>query len=331
MKKEKVCEMEKSAQLKGVQSEGMQSESVPEECTKDQRHVKDISPQKKYKDTVFRMLFGKEERALSLYNGVNGTDYKDASSLQFNTLENAVFMNVKNDLSFVFASCVNLYEHQSTVPVNMPLRDLFYIADVWQKEFMNKSIYSTKRTVMPNPNFVVFYNGVKALPEQMEMKLSDSYLIATDEPSLELKVKVLNINSGMNEELKERCPELKQYMQYIDKVRKYGKEMELKDAVINAVEECIRDNILRDFLMEQKAEVIRMSIYEFDEEKEMAIIRADERELGREEGKVEGRTEGERRITVLYKCLLKDNRMEDWERAIEDNMYCSKLYEEYSI
>ena len=163
------------------------------------------------------------------------------------------------------------------------------------------------------------------------MKLSDSYLIATDEPSLELKVKVLNINSGMNEELKERCPELKQYMQYIDKVRKYGKEMELKDAVINAVEECIRDNILRDFLMEQKAEVIRMSIYEFDEEKEMAIIRADERELGREEGKVEGRTEGERRITVLYKCLLKDNRMEDWERAIEDNMYCSKLYEEYSI
>ena len=159
------------------------------------------------------------------------------------------------------------------------------------------------------------------------MKLSDSYLIATDEPSLELKVKVLNINSGMNEELKERCPELKQYMQYIDKVRKYGKEMELKDAIIKAVEECIRDNILRDFLMEQKAEVVRMSIYEFDEEREMAIIRADERELGREEG----REEEKHRITVLYKCLLKDNRMEDWERAIEDNMYCSKLYEEYSI
>ena len=159
------------------------------------------------------------------------------------------------------------------------------------------------------------------------MKLSDSYLIATDEPSLELKVKVLNINSGMNEELKERCPELKQYMQYIDRVRNYSKEMELKDAVIKAVEECIRENILRDFLMEQKAEVVRMSIYEFDEEREMAIIRADERELGREEG----RTEGERRITVLYKCLLKDNRMEDWEKAIEDNIYCSKLYEEYSI
>lgn len=192
---------------------------------------------------------------------------------------------------------------------------------------MDKSIYSNKRTVMPNPNFVVFYNGVRVLPEQMEMKLSDSYLIQTDEPSLELKVKVLNINSGMNEELKEMCPELKQYMQYIDKVRKYSEEMELKDAVIKAVEECIRENILRDFLMEQKSEVVKMSIYEFDEEREMAIIRADERELGREEG----REEEQHRITVLYKCLLKDNRMEDWDKAIEDSTYCGKLYEEYSI
>ena len=195
---------------------------------------------------------------------------------------------------------------------------------------MNKSIYSNKRTVMPNPNFVVFYNGVKVLPEQLEMKLSDSYLIQTDEPSLELKVKVLNINPGMNEELKERCPELKQYMQYVDKVRKYSKEMELKDAVIKAVEECIRKNILKDFLMEQKAEVVKMSIYEFDEEREMAIIRADERELGREEGLEEGRAES-RRITVLYKCLLDDERIEDLRKAVEDDAYRSTLCGEYGI
>ena len=195
---------------------------------------------------------------------------------------------------------------------------------------MNKSIYSNKRTVMPNPNFVVFYNGVRALPEQMEMKLSDSYLVQTDEPSLELKVKVLNINPGMNEELKERCPELKQYMQYVDKVRKYSKEMELKDAVIKAVEECIRKNILKDFLMEQKAEVVKMSIYEFDEEREMAIIRADERELGREEGLEEGRAES-RRITVLYKCLLDDERIEDLRKAVEDDAYRSTLCGEYGI
>lgn len=313
MKKEEGSVWEKEVQVRNAQKEYGDISG----------ELQNISVQEKYKDTVFRMLFGKEERALSLYNGVNGTDYKDASSLKFNTLENAVFMNVKNDLSFVFASCVNLYEHQSTVPVNMPLRDLFYIADVWQKEFMDKSIYSNKRIVMPNPNFVVFYNGVKPLPEQMEMKLSDSYLIPTDEPSLELKIRVLNINPGMNEELKERCPELKQYMQYIDKVRRYSKEMELKDAVIKSVEDCIQENILRDFLMEQKAEVIKMSIYEFDEEKEMAIIRADERELGREEG--------ERRITVLYKYLLDDGRTEDLRRAVEDDAYRSALCKQYSI
>ncbi len=66
-----------------------------------------------------------------------------------------------------------------------------------------------------------------------------------------------------------------------------------------------------------------MSIYEFDEEREMAIIRADERELGREEG--------EHRIKVLYKCLLKDDRTEEWEKAIEDSSYCSILCGEYGI
>ena len=82
--------------------------------------------------------------------------------------------------------------------------------------------------------------------------------------------------------------------------------------------------------MEQKAEVVRMSIYEFDEEREMAIIRADERELGREEGRQEGREE-EKRITVLYKCLLDDERTEDLRRAFEDDIYRSTLCEEYGI
>ena len=86
-----------------------------------------------------------------------------------------------------------------------------------------------------------------------------------------------------------------------------------------------------------------MSIYEFDEEREMRLIREDERKIGREEGieigkasgimigRASGMAEGERRITVLYKCLLKDNRIEDWDKAIEDSIYCNKLYEEYSI
>ena len=78
-----------------------------------------------YKDTVFRMLFADAERLLSLYNSLNGTGYTDSAQLRFNTLENAIYMNMKNDLSFVIANELQLYEHQSTLTPNLPLRSFF--------------------------------------------------------------------------------------------------------------------------------------------------------------------------------------------------------------
>ena len=244
--------------------------------------------QKKYKDTVFRLLYKDPARALNLYNSIMGTDYSDVKMLQFNTLENAIYMNVKNDLSFIIADRLNIYEQQSTPSANMPLRDLFYVADILQREHMDRSVYSNKPVKIPNPHFVVFYNGKKELPEKMELKLSDNYEFPSDDPSLELKVTVLNINLGMNEELKEKCPSLKEYMIYVEKVRNYAEIMPLEDAVEQAVDECIKDNILREFLSGQKAEVVKMSIYEYDEERELKIIREDERFLGKAEGKAEG-------------------------------------------
>ena len=181
--------------------------------------------------------------------------------------------------------------------------------------------------MIPNPNFVVFYNGQENMPEHMELKLSDSFLVPTDNPELELKVTVLNINNGMNERLKKKCPDLKQYMQYVDKVRSYSKEMTLKDAVVTAVDECIRDNILKDFLIKQKAEVIKMSIYEFDEEREMRLIREDEREIGQEIGMAFG----EQRILMLYKILMEDDRPEDFKRAVDDKEYLEELCKEYDV
>ncbi len=275
--------------------------------------------QKKYKDTIFRLLFNDRERALSLYNGVNGTKYNDSSILQYNTLENAIYMNVHNDISFVIANQIQMYEHQSTVPTNMPLRDLFYIADILQKTVADKTIYDSRPLMIPNPDFVVFYNGEKTLAERMELKLSDNFIIPTDNPALELRVTILNINDGMNEGLKEKCPALKQYMQYVNRVRKYSKEMDLKIAVTRAVDECICEGILKDFLIKQKAEVIKMSIYEFDEEREMKLIRESEREFG------------EYRIRTLYKYLLSDNRIDDLKRATEDALYCNALCEEYRL
>lgn len=291
--------------------------------TKSEGNPQTPNVKREYKDTVFRLLFSDREKALSLYNGVNGTKYHDASMLQYNTLENAIYMNVHNDISFVIANRIQMYEHQSTVPVNMPLRDLFYIADILQKTVADKTIYGSKPLMIPNPNFIVFYNGRDKMPERMEMKLSDNFSIPTDSPELELKVTVLNINDGMNEQLKRKCPELKQYMQYVDKVRNYNKELELKDAVMRAVDECIREGILRDFLIKQKGEVIKMSIYEFDEEREMKLIRECEREIGEENG--------ESRIRALNKHLLSDNRMEDLRRASEDAAYCKALCLEYNL
>ena len=162
-------------------------------------HQNEVKAQREYKDTVFRLLFSDRKRALSLYNGINGTDYQDESLVEFNTLENAIYMNLHNDISFVIVNQIHLYEHQSTLPVNLPLRDLLYMADILQKTIMDKTIYSRRRLMIPNPNFIVFYNGQEKMSERLELKLSDSFLVPTDNPELELKVTVLNINEGMND------------------------------------------------------------------------------------------------------------------------------------
>ena len=88
----------------------------------------EVKVQRNYKDTVSRMLFRKPENALSLYNALNGTSYTDASQITFNMLDNAIYMGMQNDISFLIMNEVNLYEHQSTYNLNMPLRDLFYVA-----------------------------------------------------------------------------------------------------------------------------------------------------------------------------------------------------------
>lgn len=240
--------------------------------------------QRNYKDTVSRMLFREPENALSLYNALNGTGYTDASQITFNMLDNAIYMGMQNDISFLIMNEVNLYEHQSTYNLNMPLRDLFYVAELLQVYVKDQSLYSSKLIKLPTPHFVVFYNGVEDKPEKRILRLSEAFEVPTDDPELELKVTILNINPKMNEELKEKCPVLKQYTQYVEQVRYNSAGMPLEQAVETAIEYCIRHNILKDFLLKQRAEVVKMSIFEYDEEREIELIRRDEREIGKEMG-----------------------------------------------
>ncbi len=237
-----------------------------------------------YKDSMFRMLYLDKKELLSLYNAVNGTDYTDEDSLEINTLQNAIYMKMKNDVSFLFNFQVNLYEHQSTVNPNMPLRDLFYVADLLQNYVKDCNLYARSLVKIPAPRFIVFYNGKEKQPERRVRKLSDAFSKKQENPELELIVTVLNINAGNNAEILGKCKTLKEYMQYIERVRGYASQMPIQEAVERAITECISEGILRDFLKRNRAEAMKVSIYEYNEEQHLATVRSEGYEDGLDEG-----------------------------------------------
>lgn len=277
---------------------------MAEQAVAEQPTVEQPTANVKYKDTIFRMLFSEPEHLLSLYNAVSGKNYQDPAALNIVTLENAVYMGMKNDLAFVLEMGLYLYEHQSTYNPNIPLRDLFYIASEYQALVDGKSLYSSGIQKIPTPKFIVFYNGLdRKVPDRMELRLSDAYENPTDEPDLELKVTMLNINDGHNEELMNSCHVLQEYAKYVARVRKYVAEIPLNKAVERAITECISEGILADFLRKNRAEVVKVSIFEYDKEKEEKKLRKAEFEYGREQGRIEGersgRTEGETMLLTL--------------------------------
>lgn len=227
-----------------------------------------------YKDRVFRLLFKDKRRLLELYNALNGTDYDNADELVVNTLENAIYVKMKNDVSFVVESNMCLYEHQSSYCPNMPLRGFFYFADLYKKWLGDKDLSVRKHVKIPTPHYVVFYNGMEKKKERFEQKLSSAFEDGK-EGCIELTVENININFGHNRELLEKCPTLYGYAYFIATVRRNVENMELREAVERAVDECIRQGILKEFLLEQKAEVVAMSIYEYNEEYVRKVMHED--------------------------------------------------------
>lgn len=251
---------------------------------------------KKFKDTVFRLLFGKDRNELlKLYNAVNGSNYTNADELEINTLEDAIFVNMKNDVSFVFQDYLNLYEHQSTPNPNLPLRDLFYAADLLQEMTDELNIYGGSILKIPTPHFIMFYNGTEDLTGITQYRLSDMYIKKEENPRLELVVSIININEGQNNTVLDGCDTLRQYSRFIAMIRKNYETMPAKEAVKKAVDDCIDQGILRDFLLKHKAQVIKMSIYEYDEKKQ--------RRLDREDGRKEG--QNTHIIILIRKKVLK--------------------------
>lgn len=244
-----------------------------------------------YKDRLYKMIFNDKSELLKLYNAINGTHYDDPAMLTITTLDNAIYMTMENDLSFIIDMRLALYEQQSTVNPNLPLRFLMCITDIYSAYTKDMNIYGSKKVQIPLPSFVIFYNGVKSQPGRTEFLLSELFHPTTDQPALELKAVMLNINKGHNQELMNACHTLRDYSEYVARIRTYSAEMPLTDAVEKAITECIHENILRDFLLKNRAEAKAMSIYEYDEEKTLRMFREEGYEDGERNGKIQATIE----------------------------------------
>lgn len=244
-----------------------------------------------YKDRLYKIIFNDKSELLKLYNAINGTHYNDPAMLTITTLDNAIYMTMENDLSFIIDMRLALYEQQSTVNPNLPLRFLMYITDIYSAYTKDMNIYGSKKVQIPLPSFVIFYNDVKSQPDRTEFLLSELFHPTTDQPALELKAVMLNINKGHNQELMNACHTLRDYSEYVARIRTYSAEMPLTDAVEKAITECIHENILRDFLLENRVEAKAMSIYEYDEEKTLRMFREEGYEDGERNGKIQATIE----------------------------------------
>ena len=223
-----------------------------------------------YKDRVFKFIFGNPENkewTLSLYNAVNGSNYSNPDDIQFNTIEDAVYMSMKNDVSFIILDEMNLWEHQSSFNPNMPMRFLTYGTQLYEKFTATSGYYKFSRKLqrLPKPHCICFYNGTEEQPEQQVLKLSDAF---GGEGDIEVKVKMLNVNYGKNRALLETCQPLREYAWLVDRVREHQRVMQNLEAAVDAsIDEMPDSFVIRTLIEAHRAGVKKMFLTEYDEEK----------------------------------------------------------------
>ena len=254
----------------------------------------------KFKDNVFCMLYRDKRNLLDLYNALNNSHHTNVDELEVTTLNGGSYMKYKNDASFLLTMNLYMFEQQSSKNPNMPLRFLHYLSDVYRNMYSNDMLHRRSMIKLPVPHFVTFYNGLEKWIETDEViKLSDMFELPVDKPEIEIEVRVININGDAD--ILKRCKTLHDYMTFVNKVRHKTDvdKLDIRTAVIKAIDECIEEGILVDFFEEHREEVVEVSIYDYDEEKVRKTL-ADE---AREEGVAEGETLT--KITQIIKKVKK--------------------------
>ena len=270
---------------------------------------------RRYKDVLFRRLFREEQDLLDLYNALNGSAYKDPGELEVVTMEDVIFMKMKNDLSFMIGSHLNLYEHQSTWNPNMPLRGLLYFAQQFEGlvSAQGKDLYGKGRIGLPTPVYIVFYNGSGMQTDRLVLYLSDAYQTGRGSGCLECSCEVININRGHNQGLLEKCHRLWEYSELTGEVEEnIVKGMSREGAVHTAIESCIERGILREMLLAEKGEVVHMLLTEYDEKRHLRNTF----EEGRKEGLEKGREEKLREL--VHKKLSRGKTLTEIAEELEE-------------
>ena len=278
----------------------------------------EVKGNRNVKSTLFPKIFADKKELLELFNAVNGTNYQDTDDFEINTIEGILYMTTKNDVSFLVESAMNLYEQQSTYNPNMPLRGLLYFGQLYHKYIKTRrlNIYSSKLQKIPVPHYVVFYNGTQEEPDEKILLLSEAFQKEYEgqyvHGCLECEVRMLNINYGHNKELMEKCQRLKEYAIFIAKIREYAKEFpdRLDIAITKAIDDCIAENVLKNFLVERKSEVLEMVLYSFDKE----LYEEDLKQTAYEEG------EQNKLICQVQKKLEKGKSVQEIAEDLEESV-----------
>ena len=247
---------------------------------------------RRYKDSVFVDFFGEDKNAkanfLALYNALHGTELDALTEFEPLRLEQVMYMAFRNDIAcLVDGKIIVLVEHQSTINANMPLRFLQYAARIYERIQNPRDRYLRRLKKIPTPEFYVFYNGEEDYPENTTLRLSDAFMTMPEKPALELVVSVTNINYTKDNEILRTCRPLKEYTLFVEAVRRHTK-LDSENGFQNAIKECIRNDILREYLQRKSKEVMNMLIAEYDYDVDIAVQREEEREIALQEGLSEG-------------------------------------------